>query len=161
MKGRVIKGHQVASGKATDSPFSEGTIVLQKPFFKKLGLDLSRMFNGTINLEIEQTGQDLVQALGQETSQEPCQKRHAELSDQLGKADYQFKNVKWTTDWPAEDFDFYSCQIAYQGKCYSAFIYQPKAETKVGHFQPSNVVELIAPFIEGLSYGDELELLIN
>ncbi|REL35612.1 hypothetical protein [Thalassotalea euphylliae] len=157
MKGRVIKGHQVASGKATDSPFSEGTIALQKPFFKKLGLDLSRMFDGTINLAIEQTVQDLVQ----ESSQEPCQERHAELCIQFGIADYRFKNVKWTTDWPAEDFDFYSCEIAYQGKCYSAFIYQPKAETKVGHFQPSNVVELIAPFIEGVSYGDELELLIK
>ena len=67
MKGRVIKGHQVASGKAIDSPFSAGTIALQKPLFKKLGLDLSQMFNGTINLAIEQTGQDLVQALGQES----------------------------------------------------------------------------------------------
>ncbi|REL26969.1 hypothetical protein DXX93_10550 [Thalassotalea euphylliae] len=143
--GRVIKGHQVASGKATNSPFSAGTIALQKPFFKKLGLDLSEMFNGTINLALEQ----------------PNQVSQAAQSVQFGKADYRFKDVKWTTDWPAEHFDFYACQITHQGKHYSAFIYQPKAETKVGHFQPNNVVELIAPFIAGLSYGDELELLIN
>ena len=145
IKGRVIKGHQVASGKATNSPFSAGTVALQKPCFKALGLDLSKMFNGTINLALEQPNQ-----VSDETS-----------SVQLGKADYRFKDVKWTTDWPAEDFDFYACQLVYHGKGYSAFIYQPRAETKVGHFQPSNVLELIAPFIEGLKYGDELELLIN
>ena len=139
--GQVVKGHQIASGNASSLPFSAGTIALQKPFFKQLGLDLSAMFDGTINVAVKSLS------------------NLDELS--LRKPDYRFEHVKWTNSWPAEHFDFYACQFTYQNKCYPAFIYQPKTETKVGHFQPSNVVEVIAPFIDGLSYGDELELWVS
>lgn len=52
IQGTVIQGYGVASGKARDSRFPDGTIAMQKPFFQKLGLDLTGFYLGTINLSI-------------------------------------------------------------------------------------------------------------
>ena len=38
IRGTVIAGHGVASGRASDSPYPAGTISLQRPFFQDLGL---------------------------------------------------------------------------------------------------------------------------
>jgi hypothetical protein len=49
--GRLRKGYRVASGPSRAYP-EYGSIEKQKPFFKKLGLNLDRMFNGTLNISI-------------------------------------------------------------------------------------------------------------
>ena len=49
---RLKKGYHVASGPSKAYP-EYGSIEKQKPFFKKLGLNLDRMFNGTLNISIE------------------------------------------------------------------------------------------------------------
>jgi hypothetical protein len=133
----VVSGHQVASGIAQDSPFFDGTIALQKPFFKALGLDLSDCFNGTLNLAL---------------SAKTIKVLHWH---------YQFKQVRWSELVPAENFNFLRCQLRFGEQLVAALIYQPAAETKIAHLQAPNVVELLAPKISGLSYGAKVQLLVE
>ena len=52
----LLEGHGVASGQALRSgssrmsPYPEGTIAMQSPFFAALGRDLSPYWPGTLNL---------------------------------------------------------------------------------------------------------------
>ncbi|WP_281557399.1 hypothetical protein [Thalassomonas sp. RHCl1] len=137
----VVPGYGVASGRADDTPYPEGAIALQKPFFSALGLDLSRCFNGTINAAFD------------------C----AQVS--LKRWDQQFSRVNWFAALPAEDFRFVSCallrQDAFSEERYPAYIYQVVASSKIGHVQPGNVLELLAPEITGLAYGDVMVLEIK
>lgn len=133
----VIKGYGVASGKSKDSPFEKGTIELQKPFFNALGLNLSLMFNGTINGKFDYQ------------------------SVQLIRSDFQFDNIQWTNGFPAESFQFAHCILNFKDNHYNAFIYQPIKATKIGHLQPENVIEFIAPPITNLHYGDIVTLIIS
>ena len=135
---RVVQGHQVASGRAVNSPFPSSTIAMQKPIFAALGLDLVDVFNGTINLELID-----IKAV------------------KLNNVDFQFKQVKWSDGFPAEDFSFINCQLIVADTCYSAFIYQPHKETKVAHFQPANILEILAPPITNLDYGDTVTLVVS
>jgi hypothetical protein len=52
IEARLTRGHRVASGLATDSPYDRGTIEMQTPYFQKLGLDLSGYYRGTLNPNI-------------------------------------------------------------------------------------------------------------
>lgn len=52
LTGIVKPGHQVASGNAQDSPYEQGTLAMQLPFFRDLGLDLSGFFLATLNVSI-------------------------------------------------------------------------------------------------------------
>lgn len=134
--GEVIKGHQVASGLAENTPFTTGTISLQKPLFKRLGLNLSKMYAGTINLQFPVASLSIV------------------------KAHYAFDDIKWHEDVPAECFQFIACQVRHhKSKVWlSAYIYQPVKETKIGHHQPENVLEILTSKIDNLRYGDKIEL---
>ena len=44
ISGTIIKGYGVASGSGEDKTFPAGTIKMQAPFFKKLGLDISNLY---------------------------------------------------------------------------------------------------------------------
>ncbi|WDE09494.1 hypothetical protein [Thalassomonas haliotis] len=137
----VVPGYGVASGRAVDSPYPEGTIALQKPFFAALGLDLSACFNGTINAAFN------------------C--HHVNLNSW----DHQFLQVKWCAGLAAEDFRFARCELIREQplsiKRYPAYIYQVLASSKVDHFQPGNVLELVAPELSGLAYGNVMVLEIK
>lgn len=133
----VVKGHGVASGKANDKRFPQGTIACQIPHFKKRGLDLSDMYLGTLNGKLD------------------CKRFN------IKQWDHQFTSVKWSDNFPAENFNFCACSIRHQNKTYKAFIYQPAPETKIEHIQPENVVEIISFPIANVSYGDKLTLLID
>lgn len=130
----VVKGHQVASGTAKDSPYPAGTIVLQKPFFAALGINLAAMFEGTLNLSVA-----------------PCEFK-------ILQADYQAKAVKWLPDFPAEDFSFVVCRVEYAESHFPGLVYYPHPETKVRHFQKASLIEVLCPFIEGIDYGDSVSL---
>lgn len=130
----VTQGHQVASGMANNSPFPDGTINLQTPYFKALGLDLAPYFKGTINAQFN------------------CN------SIELLKWDLELTNVHWLPNHPSEDFLFAYSEISYKEKRFPAIIYQPRLETKLGHFQPTNTLELLAPKIEGITYGSKATL---
>jgi len=134
----VVSGYGVASGRAADSPYPDGTIALQKPFFSALGLDLSACYNGTINAAF-----DCRQVM-------------------LKRWHYQFFRVNWHAGLAAEDFRFVSCKLICKHpesvKSYPAYIYQVVADSKLGHFQDANVLELLAPEVRGLAYGDEMAI---
>ena len=135
VKGVVIQGHQVASRKSEHYP--HGTIEMQIPHFKERGLDLTSLFRGTVNLSISPKSMTPI------------------------APEYTFRDVQWTTAHPAEDFSFSKCQITHRNRKYQGWIYYPHPETKERHFQDPSIIEVIAPLIEEIRYGDEIELEIN
>ena len=136
LKGRLKKGYRVASGPSKAYP-EYGSIEKQKPYFKKLGLSLRRMFNGTLNISI------------------------APYEFEIKKPEITFKKVKWTELTNAEDFSFSRCKITFKGKTYNGWVYYPHPETKKDHFQSRSTVEVLAPFIEGIKYGNTVEISFN
>lgn len=134
--GIVKPGHQVASGQAKDSPYERGTIAMQLPFFRDLGLDLQGFFLGTLNISLAPHRFEMVQPK------------------------YTFPLVKWHPNYEAETFSFSPCQLVYGDRTYAGLIYYPHPETKLGHFQDDAIIEAIAPPIPNLKYGDAIELKI-
>ena len=137
ISGVVDRGHGVASGKARNNPFASGTIKLQTPFFKKEGIPMERYFSATINVDISPHQFD------------------------LAAWDYEVRQANWTDVIPPEDFYFSHCQLIHEGKSYDGLIYRPSPETKVDHFQKKSIVEILAPKIESLDYGDTVVLQLN
>ena len=69
--------------------------------------------------------------------------------------------MKWHPTDPAEDFSFFDVRLQRaNGVTVAGKIYYPHPDTKPAHFQQPDVLELLFPFVEGLSYGDEIKLLI-
>ena len=132
--GVVVQGHQVASRPSEHYP--QGTIPMQVPFFKQLGLDLHPFYPGTLNVSIA----PLVWAMKQPR--------------------YTFRQVTWTTAHPPEDFSFARCRIIFQHNRYNCWIYYPHPETKARHFQNSSLIEIIAPRIPHIAYGDPVALAV-
>ena len=134
--GYIEKGYGVASGRSNDVRFPNGTISMQIPFFAREGLDLSVFFRGTLNISFP------------------------DHSYQLGNAQYFFPQIKWSQDLPPENFSFYSCSIKVPplDESYIALIYWPHPSTKPGFHQDPNILEILAPEINGLSCGDEIKV---
>lgn len=137
LTGIVKPGHQVASGNAQDSPYEQGTLAMQLPFFRDLGLDLSGFFLATLNVSI------------------------APQTFKIIQPKYTFPQVKWHPNFPGETFSFSPCTVIYHQRSYESLIYYPHPETKIGHFQDASILEVIATQIPDLNYGDRLKLVIN
>lgn len=137
VNGILQPGHQVASGKANNSPYPQGTIEMQMPFFQQLGIDLKSFFLGTLNISI------------------------SPYLFKIKNPEYTFDRIQWNPEYPAETFSFSRCQIIFQAMIYDAWIYYPHPETKIGHFQDNSTLEIIAPKILGINYGDRVELEVN
>jgi len=134
--GVVTKGYGVASG--SDSPrFPGGTIRAQSQHFLARGVDISPYYPGTLNIDI---------APRQFTIIRP---RHT------------LTNVSWWPDVPAETFSFSPCRIILPTGPIDGLVYYPHPETKPEHHQPPTVIEVLAPFIEGLRTGSTLELALD
>jgi hypothetical protein len=143
---RLVAGHGVASGRAATSPYPASTIQLQAPLFAARGIDLSPFFAGTLNLEALQG--------------------HWRLND----PDARFEALEWTDRHPPETFSFWHCRLRIPtgaaarvaagagGVASGALIYHPHPETKSAHHQAPGCLEVLAPWIEGLRPGHELEL---
>lgn len=136
LKGKLKKGYGVASGPSKAYP-DYGSIEKQKPYFKKLGLNLDNMFNGTLNISIYP------------------------YEFQMKKPEYKFKRVKWTELTNAEDFSFSRCKIKFQGREYNGWVYYPDPKTKKDHFQSASTVEVLAPPIPGIKYRNKVEISLN
>lgn len=134
VEGTVIRGHGVASGSGKSSPYPEGTVKLQKPFFEALGLDLAGFHEGTLNVDI------------------------APLRFRLVAPAHTFRRVEWTHLHPPEDFSFSRCRLIHGGQEVDGWIYTPHPETKADHFQPPTMLEVLAPFVPGIAYGDRVSL---
>jgi hypothetical protein len=136
-QGTVIAGHGVASGRSAgtpSNPYPQGSIAMQAPCFKVLGLDLSDCFLGTVNLSVQPQTWQLLQA------------------------DHRFEAVRWTHLHPPETFSFVAIQVEWQGAWHAGWLYYPSPETKAAHFQNSSVMELIFPKLRDLQTGDMLSL---
>ncbi|MCC2605431.1 hypothetical protein [Planctobacterium marinum] len=132
--GVVMQGHQIASGMAKDSPYPGGSVSLQMPFFKALGLDLTGYFPGTLNISVA-----------------PAQFR------MLNPA-YCFEKVAWIAGFNAETFSFAECTVWFSGKAYQGFVYYPHPETKTQHFHDASLLEVICQPIKGVHYGNKVRL---
>ena len=137
LTGVVEHGHGVASGQADNSPYPDGTIRMQIPFFAKRGLDLTQYHPATINISI------------------------APFSYAVINPEYTFRNVEWTHLHPPEHFSFSRCKITYENRTYDGWIYYPHPETKKRHFQNADVLEIISPYIPNLDHGKKIEIFIN
>jgi CTP-dependent riboflavin kinase len=102
------------------------------PHFQRLGLDLSDCYPGTLNVNI------------------------APVEFELLKPAYTFPDLRWIEGFDRETFSFCHCEIEFQNQSYSGWIYYPHPETKIGHHQPPTLVEVLAPSIVGIGYGDGL-----
>ncbi len=137
VNGIVQQGHQVASGRAKQGRYPEGSIKMQKPFFKQLGLDLSEFYEGTLNVSI------------------------VPYRFSLQNPEYTFRNVEWTSLHQPEHFSFSRCAVIFKDIQYSSWIYYPHPETKTTHFQQPSTLEIISLLIPKINYGDKIQLLIN
>ena len=134
LHGTIQTGHGVASGASTGSPYPTGSIAMQAPFFKALGLDLSSCYFGTLNVSL---------ALARWKIVRPA---------------FLFEKVQWTDLHPPETFSFLPCDITYRAVTVPGWLYHPHPETKAAHWQVASVMEIIAPRLEGLGYGEPIDL---
>lgn len=133
--GTIVRGHRVASGLNGDPRFPGGTLLMQWPHFAALGLDLSPMHPGTLNVSIAPAHYDLRQPR------------------------WTFSQVKWHPTEPAETFSFIDARMECpNGSEVKGWIYYPHPETKPEHFQSADVLEVLMPFVVGLEYGTALTL---
>jgi hypothetical protein len=135
--GIIIQGHQVASGMAKDSPYPQGSIKMQTPVFQQLGLDISGFFSGTLNINIRP------------------------YKFKLNNPQYTLKNVQWNPNSPPETFSFSPCQLFFNNTDYAGLIYYPHPETKPDHFQDDSTLEILAPPLDFMNYGQSIQLKIN
>ena len=134
----VRPGHRVASGMNHNPRFPGGTLAMQQPFFERLGLNLAAFHPGTLNLSLSPH-------------------RYQVLQPRL-----TFRAVKWHPVEPAEDFSFFDCQItAPGGTPVLGLVYYPHPETKPEHFQAPDVLEVLAPTLPNLNYGDRVTLSLD
>ena len=135
LTGRLCAGHGVASGTSNQSPYPEGSIRMQSPVFRSLGLDFSDCFFGTLNLDF------------------------APLELSLSKPDHRFEKVRWTELHPPETFSFWRVEIKTTDlEVVGGWIYYPHPETKGRHWQPPTTLELLAPRLSGAEPGCTISL---
>ncbi len=139
LRGQIIGGHGVASGRSATSPYPQGSIAMQAPFFKALGLDLSDCFAGTLNLSIAPKAWKLLQA------------------------HHRFERLEWTHLHPPETFSFVRCHLraAADEAWTNAWLYYPHPETKTMHMQGAHIMEIIAPRMNACMVGGSLQLRLD
>jgi hypothetical protein len=135
LTGILVQGHQVASQPSAAYPYS--SLEKQKPYFKDLGLDLYPYFNGTLNISI------------------------APMAVDMTRPEFTFPLVGWTDLHPPETFSFSRCKVKFEGKEYDGWVYYPHPETKKTHFQNPSLIEVITYEVEGIKYGDRIEIEVN
>ncbi len=137
VSGIIIKGYMVASGLSTNSPYPEGSIKMQWPFFKERGLDLNPLFPATLNVSIKPK---------QFVVKYPR---------------YTFRCIKWSDEHSPEDFSFSPCCVLYKNRCVSGFVYYPHPETKLDHHHDPSTLEIITTYLKNIFYGAKVDVQIN
>ena len=135
--GIVVEGHGVASGRSKKSPYTGGSLIRQLPHFEKLNIPLHNYFLGTINIDISPQSMELI------------------------AWDYEARQTAWTDLIPPEDFFFSHCQISHKTTPIEAMIYYPSPKTKVENFHNPNILEILAPKLDGLACGDSVTMHLN
>lgn len=135
--GSIQRGHQIASGLASDSPYPRGSIEMQVPNFKRLGLDLSSYYAGTLNIFI---------------------KPHSFI---MHNPMYTFRDVRWAPDFPPDDFSFSPCSITLGDRWYPSYVSYPHPETKTNHFHDGSTLEIMSQYIPLAAFGDQVLLKLD
>lgn len=130
----IVQGHRVASGLNGNPKFPGGTLAMQAPFFRELGLDLSPFHPGTLNVSI-------------------APRRFQVIQPKL-----TFRNVRWHPVDPPEDFSFFDVTVNFHNHSAQGLIYYPHPDTKPTHFQAPEILELLLPPIPGIHYGAAIDL---
>ena len=128
-QGTVVAGHGAASGDKGDPRFPAGTLAEQAALFAAHGVYIGRFHRGTINLDVSPLRLEPVESLA------------------------TIRDLPWTEHSPPETFSFFEATLSRDGSSHPALIYRPHPETKPEHQQPERVVEVLAPFIEGIEPG--------
>ncbi|MDB9526104.1 hypothetical protein PN498_08905 [Oscillatoria sp. CS-180] len=134
--GTISQGYRVASGLTANSPYPQGTLAMQLPHFLSRGFDLRPYFLGTLNVAI------------------------APKHFQMVNPEITLELVSWTPAHGPETFSFSRCQLTWKSRTFEGWIYYPHPETKPLHFQKPDLVEVLMPKIEGLQYGDRVQLAV-
>jgi len=134
IEGKVIAGYGVASGKGNDSRYPNGTLILQMPYFKEKGLDLSGFYRGTLNIDI------------------------SPHTFTIKKPTYYLTNIDWSDHIPPENFYFFEVILFFKEREYEGLIYMPDPETKTDHHQINTMLEVIIPIVEGIENGASVKL---
>lgn len=136
MRGILIQGHQVASGLAADCPWPGGSVARQLPLMGCQGLPVHSLFSGTLNVALERAD--------------------VPYPDD---AEYDF-----SIDWRAPDkpthFRMHQLFVSFKGLRYKGWSYRkiyPVGYVSL-HPQPDNVIEILAPKIENIQYGDTVRV---
>jgi hypothetical protein len=137
IEGKVIVGYGVASGKGKDPRYPNGTLMLQLPYFKEKGLDLSSYFRGTINIDI------------------------SPYTFTIKKPTYYITDIDWSKHIPPENFYFFEVTLLFKEKKYNGLIYMPDPKTKNDHHQINTMLEVLMPHIEGIENGVAVKLEIT
>jgi hypothetical protein len=126
----VVQGRGAASGRHEYQKLG-GSIRAQQPHFKRAGLDIGMFHNATLNLDV------------------------APFKMVVKRPLFRIRNVRWLRGFPGEDFDFMNAAICFGDRMTPCMIYHPRPETKEAFTQPvpGNIVEILAPFIDGIGYG--------
>lgn len=131
----VVAGHGVASGLCDDPRFPGGTLRMQQALFAERGVDLGGYHLGTINVSI------------------------APYRCEVLDPKVTLHGVDWHPTEPAEDFSFFDCHLTtVDGRRREGLVYRPHPETKPGHHQPPDVLEVITTYVERLDLGDDVLL---
>lgn len=110
---------------------------MQAPYFAAAGVDITRFFGGTINLDVAPYRIVILDAVA------------------------TLRGVRWHPTEPAEDFSFVTCRIGPSPVGLEpALVYHPHPETKPEHHQPPTVVEVLAPRLPGIAAGAALFLTV-
>jgi hypothetical protein len=133
-EGQLVAGHGVASGRSLESPYPAGTISLQAPCFRQLGLDLDGFQLATLNLDFS-----------------PGEWR-------LRDPDHTFPQLRWTDRHPPETFSFWRCRLRRCSQApaqgVDALVYYPHPETKRAHHQHPALLEVLAPPLGPVAVAD-------
>ncbi len=81
----------------------------------------------------------------------------APYSYEIREPKYFFEQVGWSDHIPPENFYFFDISLYHDGQRYDGLVYLPDPSTKEEHFQEPNILELLLPKIEGLSYPPEAD----
>lgn len=138
IQGIVVEGHGIASGKNEFHGIGS-TIKAQYVAFKERGFDMEAhdLYYGTINLDISPYTYEFKNSL------------------------HTFENVKWYPTQPAETFSLFNCILHTPSGDVEAFIYHPHPETKPIEFLGHNMLEILAPRVAGIQYGQSLKVTVK
>ncbi len=106
---------------------------MQTPHFLALGVDLTPFYPGTLNVSIAPHRFELIPKV-------------------------TLPHVKWSANHDAESFSFVPISLTWQQQTHSGLIYYPRPETKINHFQDPSVLELLLPFVTGMTYSQQVTL---